>query len=272
MRAVSLALALSDPQGQTRRGRCTGRSLGVGGSRPLGSRGKPSKLRRSVGSWRVGIDRRSSSWRWTIGPSSASPGSRPPGAWMHWNGPGWSPSADARPVSGRDHPGCYRGEMLDVGEADDAADSFPNPDDHDRDCGGRRVDVPLTRIVLSGDPSVFFATLAWTIVGVCSLGVRLCAFYWPWRSGSGSSWTRCDSFARGQLLRTINPIRAQSRPEAGRPRECRLSGTSKRAVQVRGVASQTPSAFVDAYFDRRLRWRLLRLLGWRCDDTCLLCG
>ena len=71
----------------------TGRSLGAGGSRPPGSRGSLSKLRRSVGSWRVGTDRPSSSWRWTIGPSSASPGSRPPGAWMSWNGPGWSPSA-----------------------------------------------------------------------------------------------------------------------------------------------------------------------------------
>ena len=31
------------------------------------------------------------SWRWTVGPSSASPGSRPPGAWISWSGPGWSP-------------------------------------------------------------------------------------------------------------------------------------------------------------------------------------
>ncbi len=73
-------------------GRCTGRSLGAGGSRPPGSRGGLSKLRRSVGSWRVGADRPISSWRWTVGPSSASPGSRPPGAWMSWSGPGWSPS------------------------------------------------------------------------------------------------------------------------------------------------------------------------------------
>jgi hypothetical protein len=71
-------------------GRCTGRSLGYGGSRPPGSPGSPSKLRRSVGSWRVGIDPRISSWRWTIGPSWASPGSRPPGSWMSWSGPGWS--------------------------------------------------------------------------------------------------------------------------------------------------------------------------------------
>ena len=51
----------------------------------------PPSRGRSVGSWRVGADRPSSSWRWTIGPSSASPGSRPPGAWMNWNGPSWSP-------------------------------------------------------------------------------------------------------------------------------------------------------------------------------------
>ena len=77
-------------------GRCTGRSLGAGGSRPLGSRGNPSRSGPSVGSWRVGADRPSSSWRWTIGPSSASPGSRPPGAWIHWSGPGWSQLRNGR--------------------------------------------------------------------------------------------------------------------------------------------------------------------------------
>ena len=71
-------------------GRCTVRSLGVGGSRPPGIRGGLSKLRRSVGSWRVGSDRPNSRWRWKVGPSSASPDSRPPVAWMSWSGPGWS--------------------------------------------------------------------------------------------------------------------------------------------------------------------------------------
>jgi hypothetical protein len=50
-------------------GRCTARSLGIGGSRPLGSLGGPSKSGGSVGSWRVGADRPRSSWRWTVGPS-----------------------------------------------------------------------------------------------------------------------------------------------------------------------------------------------------------
>ncbi len=74
-------------------GRCTGRSLGAGGSRPLDSPGDRSKSERFVGSWRAGADRPSSSWRWTVWPSSASPVSRPPGAWTCWNGPSWSPSA-----------------------------------------------------------------------------------------------------------------------------------------------------------------------------------
>jgi hypothetical protein len=73
-------------------GHCTVRFLGVGGSRPLSSRGGLSKLRRSVGSWRVGADRLISSSRWTVGSISASPGSRPSGVWMSWSGPGWSPS------------------------------------------------------------------------------------------------------------------------------------------------------------------------------------
>ena len=77
-------------------GRCTGRSLEAGGSRPLGSPGSPSKSGPSVGSWRAGADRPSSSWRWTIGPNSASPGSRPPGAWVHLSGPGWSSQSDDR--------------------------------------------------------------------------------------------------------------------------------------------------------------------------------
>ena len=42
-----------------RAGRCMVPSLGAGGSRPPGSQGKRFKLRRSVGSWRVGTDRRS---------------------------------------------------------------------------------------------------------------------------------------------------------------------------------------------------------------------
>ena len=77
-------------------GRCTGRSLGLDGSRPPGSPGSPSKSRRSVGSWPVGSDRPNSSWRGTIGPSSASPGSRPPGAWIPWGEPGWSPRSVGR--------------------------------------------------------------------------------------------------------------------------------------------------------------------------------
>ena len=44
-------------------GRCTGRSLGAGGSRPRDSPGSLSKSGPSVGSWRVGTDRPSSSWR-----------------------------------------------------------------------------------------------------------------------------------------------------------------------------------------------------------------
>jgi hypothetical protein len=39
----------------------------------------------------VGAGRRILSWRWTVGPSSASHGSRPPGAWMSWSGTDWSP-------------------------------------------------------------------------------------------------------------------------------------------------------------------------------------
>ena len=58
-----------------------------------GSPGSSSTSGRSVGCWRVGSDRPISSWRWRVGRISASPGSRLPGAWMSWNGPGWSPSA-----------------------------------------------------------------------------------------------------------------------------------------------------------------------------------
>jgi hypothetical protein len=77
-------------------GHCMGRFLGAGGSRPPDSRGGLSKLRRSVGSWRVGGDRPISSWRWRVGLSSDSPGSPPPGALMSWNGPGWSLWVDDR--------------------------------------------------------------------------------------------------------------------------------------------------------------------------------
>jgi DNA polymerase I len=72
-------------------GRCRVRFLGVGGSRPPGSPGGLSKLRPSIGSWRVGTGRLILSWRLMIGPSSASPDSRPPGAWVSWSGPSWSP-------------------------------------------------------------------------------------------------------------------------------------------------------------------------------------
>jgi hypothetical protein len=73
-RVVSCRSPSRIPRGRTpgrRIGRCMGRSLGLGGSRPPGSSGSPSKSRRSVGSWRVGSDRPVSSWRWAIGPSSA---------------------------------------------------------------------------------------------------------------------------------------------------------------------------------------------------------
>ena len=71
-------------------GRCMVLSLGVGGSWSPDSLESHSWLLRSVGYWRVGGDRPISSWHWGVGPSSASPGSRPPGAWMSWSGQGWS--------------------------------------------------------------------------------------------------------------------------------------------------------------------------------------
>ena len=65
-------------------GRCTGRYPGHGGSRPPGSPGSLSTSGPSVGCLPVGSDRPVSSWRWRVGRISASPDSRPPGAWMNW--------------------------------------------------------------------------------------------------------------------------------------------------------------------------------------------
>ena len=90
--AVSV-LDLPEPESRPERRPLYGPIPGAGGSRPPGSLGSPSKLGPSVGCLPVGSDRPISSWRWRVGRISASPGSRPPGAWMSWNGPSWSPSA-----------------------------------------------------------------------------------------------------------------------------------------------------------------------------------
>jgi hypothetical protein len=58
--AVSV-LDLPDPEAGPKRPTLYGRSLGAGGSRPLGSRGGLSRSGPPVGSWRAGIDRPSSS-------------------------------------------------------------------------------------------------------------------------------------------------------------------------------------------------------------------
>jgi hypothetical protein len=42
----------------------------------------------AIGRFRTGV--------WTVGRSSASPGSPPPVAWIHWSRPGWSPRSAGR--------------------------------------------------------------------------------------------------------------------------------------------------------------------------------
>jgi hypothetical protein len=121
-------------------GRCMGRFLGAGGSRPPGSRESHSKLRRSVGSWRDGGDRPISSWHWRIGPSSASPGSRPPEAWMSCNGPGWSPSIERQAGHRLLQSWTLPRRKADSFGGPHGACSLANPDDHDRHCNAGRPD------------------------------------------------------------------------------------------------------------------------------------